>query len=88
MRTKNVYVVEHFPYLTEKVAAITISKVYAKKHTAEVEFSEDYLECLRANDTTEKCPVYGNEVLDMYSYVTMSGEKCYARLREVPMIMD
>ena len=87
MKTKNVYVVERFPYLTEKLAAITISKVYAKKHTAEVEFSEDYLECLRANDTTEKCQAYG-DVIDMYSYITMSGERCYARLREVPMIMD
>lgn len=88
MKEKKVYVVERYPYLTEKVAAITISKVYAKKHTAEVAFSEDYLECLRANDTTVKCPVYGNEVLDMFSYITLSGEKCFVRLREVPMITD
>ena len=88
MKTKKIYVIESYPYITEQVSAITISKVYAKRHTAEVEFSENYLESLRANDTTRKCPVYGNELLDMYCYETLSGQRCYVRLREMEMIMD
>ena len=88
MKTKDFYVVEHYPYHSEVKSETTIVKAYAKKHTAEVEFSEDYLECLRANDTTTKCPVYGDEVLDMYSYETFSGTKVYVRLRRIPVIMD
>ena len=88
MKTKKIYVIESYPYITEKVSAITICKVYAKRHTAEVEFSENYLEALRANETTKKCLVHGDEVLDMYCYETLSGKLCYVRLREMEMIMD
>ncbi len=85
---KKIYVVEYCCCHQGERSEMFIDKIYAKRHTAEVYFSENYLECLRANKTTVKHPVHGKDLIDVYSYETLSGDKIYRRLREDVMIMD
>lgn len=86
MKTKKIYLVESC--LNGEHSDIMIDKIYANRHTAEVSFSEDYLECLRVNKTTIKLTSYRKDLIDAYSYETFSGELICKRLREVVMIMD
>jgi len=87
MKTKKIYLVEYCQSEKGKLSEMFIDKIYANRHSAEIYFSENYLECLRVNKTTVKIQTFGN-VIDAYSYETFGGERIYRRLREDVMIMD
>ena len=88
MKTKKIYFVEYSNQKKGKLSEMFVDKIYENRHTAETYFSEYYLECLRVNKTTAKHQVFGNKVIDAYSYETFSGERIYRRLREDIKIID
>lgn len=54
MKTKKIYLVEYCQSEKGKLSEMFIDKIYANRHSAEIYFSENYLECLRVNKTTVK----------------------------------
>lgn len=81
-----VYVIDEYPYLTEKVAAITVTDIYASKEKAQQAFNERFDELCKENGTTKRCS-HGDELIDMFAFKRrVDGRNACIRLREMDLI--
>lgn len=81
-----VYVIDEYPFLTEKVAAITVTEIYASKGRAQQAFYERLDELQRENGTAERCS-HGDGLIDMFTFKRrVDGRNVCIRLREMDLI--
>lgn len=81
-----VYVIDEYPFLTQKVAAITVTEIYASKERAQQAFNDKFDERQREYGTAERCS-HGDGLIDMFTFKRWAdGQNIYIRLREMDLI--